>query len=96
MQRKPLKIFADNMEALLKENDHKVPWTQCGLDYLIALMEREHAKVKKYVWTGRGHARNHVERVHVNKQYRAAMKACLDTANYCMMCYDILTRELDQ
>ena len=78
--RPEVQAFAVEMEKILRENDHKGGWRNCGYTFL------KYRAVKHMV--------NVVERVesgHINENM---LKECYHSANYLMMMCDTLTNDM--
>jgi NTP pyrophosphatase (non-canonical NTP hydrolase) len=66
--------FADQMELKLKENDHKVHWSECSLDFLIHRLYQEADEL----WNA----------IRDRKPSIEIIRECADVANFAMMIAD--------
>ena len=71
--RKEVVWFAEQMEARLKENDHKKGWQDCDFLYLQLRLRREYNELRREIMT--------TEKKDVDK----IISECADIANFCMM-----------
>lgn len=68
--------FAERMEKVLAENDHKGGWSNCGIPYLWAHLISEKDELREAI-----KKRNEIDPEEI-------IKECIDVANYCMMIAD--------
>jgi len=78
--RPPLASFANYMEAVLKENDHRGGWNTIEVDELFRRLEVQTQRLGKAMPIG---------------QLYNIRKECADIANFAMMIYDRATAEPD-
>ncbi len=78
--RKAVKVFADRMEAVLKQNDHKGGWNKESYDYLLGKLWEEVYEVIR-CFNAKGQPEYHKERI---------KDECADVANIAMMIADNL------
>ena len=71
--------FAEQMEAKLRENDHKGGWENCSLDWLVGRLYRE----AKELW---------IEVDRVVPEPERIIREAADVANFAMMIADIARR----
>jgi len=79
--RNEVVIFADAMEAKLKENDHKQHWSSMPMQYLIGRLAEEQEELREAVERG-----NHKE----------VLREAADVANFAMMIADVAKREVSK
>lgn len=75
--RDELKNFAENMEVVLKANDHKNNWNKCTLQYLTMRLTEEREEL--------------AEALRANDK-EGIKHECCDIANFCMMIFDIVSK----
>ena len=78
--RKAVKVFADRMEAVLKQNDHKWGWDSCSYDYLLGKLWEEVYEVIRCFNVGGNPARSKED----------IKNECADVANVAMFIADNL------
>ena len=78
--RKAVKVFADRMESVLKQNDHKHGWKFCSYDYLLFKLWEEVYEVIRCFNVGGNSARSKED----------IKNECADVANIVMMIADNL------
>lgn len=71
--RPALAQFAGEMEAVLKQNDHKGGWKDCPMEYL---RDRLHQEVRE------------LDRALLDGDPKNITKECIDVANFAMMLRD--------
>ena len=81
--RKAVKVFADRMEAILKQNDRKTGWKSCSYDYLLGKLWEETYEVIR-CFGAKGNPEMHKEQIE---------NECADVANIAMMIADNLEAE---
>lgn len=72
--------FAEQMEAKLKENDHKGGWEDCSIDYFLERLEEE---VKELYYATE--TPNNAENI---------IREATDVANFALMIADVINRKL--
>lgn len=76
--RPEVRVFARRMERVLKENDHKGGWQDCGLNFLIKKLKEEMSEV--------------LYEIDDNDAFMLypddTLKELADLGNICMMLYD--------
>ena len=77
--REPVAWFAQQMEAKLRENDHKGGWQNCSWDWLVERIYRE----TKELW---------IEVGRVDIEPKRIIREAADVANFAMMIADIARR----
>ncbi len=84
--RPKLAAFAEMMEAVLKQNDHKGGWQDMQLDEVVARIDEELEELK-HVLQYRDGSYN----LFPNERAREkGKKEAADVANFCMMLVDLL------
>ena len=78
--RKAVKVFADRMEAVLKQNDHKSGWKNCTYNFLLGKLWEETYEVVRCF--------NSAGDFEVNQE--RLQNECADVANIAMMIADNL------
>lgn len=82
--REEVKWFAEQMEAKLKENDHKTGWTNCVDGYLLSNLQAKAEKLKIAL----GYYCSHCSTHHGSKGVEEIIKQSVNIANYAMMIAD--------
>jgi hypothetical protein len=67
--------FAREMEKVLKQNDHKIHWSQCDMDYLIDCLHKEMEELG-------------IRLIHGLSHKEEVIKEAVDVANFAMMIAD--------
>lgn len=81
--RPSVQWFALQMEKKLQENDHKVHWNECGIDYLMSRMVQEYGELVAAVWDLREE----------NGSPEAVISEAADVANFVHMIADNLRED---
>lgn len=68
--------FAEHMEKILKENDHKGGWSGCSPYFLFLRLEEETEKELKEAF--------------LISDREKILKECADVANFAMMIFDVV------
>lgn len=84
--RKSVRIFADEMERVLKENDYKGGWQDCLDRYLFQKLNEEVREVEREYWRGD-------ERHAFRGDAKKLRKELVDVANVCMMLHENIGRD---
>ena len=90
-QRKPLRAFANRMEQVLAENDHKCGWEGSSAGWLL---ERAVEEVKEAVVAFKEYVKLSLDPEVNYSRSRALQNELIDTANFCMMAWDRLEDEI--
>ena len=82
MIRQEVLRFTDEMERVLKENDHKGGWSDCPIEYLQARLVEELGEYFRSVAINIDYQKQY------GKQKPIASKELVDIANFAMMLWD--------
>lgn len=78
--RKEVKWFADEMEKILKKNDHKGGWEQEDLDYLFTCLKEEVKELRKKL------PKDWLQWLYDSiENPKEIIKECVDIADFAMM-----------
>lgn len=96
--REPLRVFAYEMERVLRlHDDHKVGWDDMRPYELLDKIQEEYGELKRAFDKYEGLRYYKPERKDSNERMKAdLMHDCLDLANICMMMWDNLKEGRDQ
>ena len=87
--RKSVQKFAELMEKVLQENDHKGGWENCDFDYLFIRLTEEKRELRNLF---------HKRKFHYDLELKSeklkekAIKEAVDVANFCMMIADVINQ----
>lgn len=86
--RESVKLFADEMENILKQNDHKLHWSFFSEHSLFLKLQIEMNELKEAI----GYLDLEKSLIHEDKVKEAIKKECIDVANFAMMLWDNLEK----
>lgn len=86
-------VFAQQMEIVLRQHDHKGGWEGCSEGYLIDRIGIELREVRRAYkkWVEFRDFKNNTEEQKVREALRRELT---DVANFCMMAFDVLGTEI--
>ena len=85
--RESVKWFAEQMELVLRKNDHKGGWKNCTWEYLFDRLEEEQKELVEECYKD---GYSDVFDIFLNTNTEAMIKEAVDVANFAMMIADNL------
>lgn len=83
--RQEVKLFAEAMEKVLRENDDKSGWKECSPAWLLIMLEDEAKEIRELI----SYHRHTREAISQQERIRLISKECCDVANFAMMLADV-------
>lgn len=74
MIRKIIQEFGEEQEKILKNNDHKLDWTNTSIDFLCLRLNEEFVELLEAIMDG---------------TFEEIQHECVDVANFAMMIHDL-------
>jgi hypothetical protein len=87
--RQSVKKFAELMEQVLQENDHKGGWEDCDFNYFFTIIEEETIELRSLFYNPENAYDIELKSDNLKNK---AIKEAVDVANFCMMIADVISQ----